>query len=116
MINIKNKKKARRQSIHLRIRKKVKGTASRPRLSLCKTNRALYAQLIDDQKGHTLVAASSRPFKGKSIPHAIQTAELLAKKALEKNIDQVVFDRGGYLYHGVVKAFSQTASQHGLKH
>ena len=116
MLFIKNKKQARRHSIHLRIRKKVKGTAARPRLSLCKTNRAIYAQLIDDEKGHTLATASSVEFKGKSIAHAIQTAELLAKKALAKNITQVVFDRSGYRYHGVVKEFSKSANQHGLKH
>ena len=116
MLSIKNKKQARRHSIHLRIRKKVKGTADRPRLSIRQTNRAIYAQLIDDKKGHTLVAASSVQFKGKSIAHAIQTAELLAKNALAKNITQIVFDRSGYRYHGVVKEFSKSAKQHGLKH
>lgn len=116
MIAIKDKKKAKRHNIHLRIRKKVKGTAERPRLSLCKTNRAIYAQLIDDQKGHTLVAANSRGLKGKNISHAIQTAEELTKKALSKNISQIVFDRSGYRYHGVVKEFSKTVNKHGLKH
>ena len=116
MIPIKDQRKARRTKIRFRIRKKIAGTATRPRLCLYKSNKAIYAQIIDDTSGKTLAMASSTEFKGKSIAHAIQTAQALAKRALEKNINQVVFDRSGYLYHGVVKAFSQEASKQGLKH
>ncbi|MEM7173734.1 MAG: 50S ribosomal protein L18 [Bacteroidota bacterium] len=116
MLSIKNKKKAKRRSIHLRIRKRIKGTVDRPRLSVYKTNRAIYAQLIDDDRGHTVLSGNSLQLKGKSIKHAIQMAEDLAKRALAKNITQVVFDRSGYPYHGVIKEFSKSASQNGLKH
>jgi large subunit ribosomal protein L18 len=116
MINIKNKRAAKRHRLHLGIRKRIQGTPSRPRLCLYKSNTTIYAQLIDDTKGHTLVAANSAPFKGKSCIHAKKTAEVLAQKALEKDIKNVVFDRSGYLYHGVVKAFSEAARQQGLQH
>ena len=116
MKGIKDKRRAKRYSIQKRIRQRVKGTGERPRLSLYKSNSAVYVQLIDDERGHTLVSGSSRSLKGKSIAHAVQLAEDVAKRALAKNITQVVFDRSGYPYHGVVKAVSEVAREHGLKH
>ncbi len=116
MNTIKDKHKARRTKIRFRIRKKIKGTPTRPRLCIYKSNTTIYAQVIDDTKGHTIATANSAKLKGKSIPQAIQIAQILAKKTKEKNINQVVFDRSGYLYHGIIKAFSEEANKQGLKH
>ena len=108
--------RARRQRIRHRIRKQIAGTAQRPRLSLYKSHRTLYLQLIDDTAGHTLVAADSRAFQGKNQEAAAKTGALLAEKAKAKKITHVVFDRSGYPYHGVVKALSLAARQGGLQH
>lgn len=94
---------------HKRVRALVKGTSERPRLSVFRSNKRIYAQLVDDSKGETLLSANSV-----KIP-AFKVGETLAKKALEKGINEVVFDRGGYKYHGRVKALAEGARQGGLK-
>jgi len=104
----------------MRIRKVVKGTAERPRLSVFRSNKQIYVQLIDDLKGHTLVSASSRlaEIANKKVTKTEQAklvGELLAKKALEAGITSVVFDRNGYLYHGRVKSLADAAREGGLK-
>jgi large subunit ribosomal protein L18 len=112
-------KTARRKKIQLRIRKKINGSASLPRLSVFRSNKEIYAQLIDDKKGVTLVAASSREASvSKSVNKTEQAKEVgksLAEKAKAENIANVVFDRGGYLYHGRVKALADGAREAGLQ-
>lgn len=100
-----------------RVRAKIFGSAGRPRLAVFRSNRQIYGQLIDDQKGATLAAASSLELKEKSKPlaRAAETGKLLAKKALSKKITAAVFDRRGYQYHGQVKAFAEGAREEGLK-
>lgn len=92
---------------HKRIRAKISGTADMPRLSVFKSNRFIYAQLIDDVKGNTLASASSNDAK--------KVGSELAKKALALKIEKVVFDRGGYLYAGKIKAVADSAREGGLK-
>ncbi|HAR43851.1 MAG TPA: 50S ribosomal protein L18 [Bdellovibrionales bacterium] len=104
----------------LRIRSRVEGNSERPRLSVFRSNQNIYVQLVDDAKGHTLVAASTleEELKGKvasSIAGAKQLGNLIAKRALAKNISQIVFDRSGYLYHGRIKALADAAREGGLK-
>ncbi|RUM50778.1 MAG: 50S ribosomal protein L18 [Hydrogenothermus sp.] len=109
---------------HKRIRKKVFGTAERPRMAFYKSLNNLYVQIIDDEKGHTLVSASTidkdfvekygfRGGKNKEI--ARKLGEFIAEKALAKGIEKVVFDRGGFIYHGKVKEFAEAAREKGLK-
>ena len=105
------KKQEKRHRRHKKIRVKIFGTAKVPRLSVFKSNQYIYAQLIDDDKGKTIVSV-----KGKlSINQAKKTGELIAKKAREKKIEKAVFDRGGYGYHGRVKALAEGAREGGLK-
>ncbi len=107
----------RRKRIHYRIRKKVRGTAQRPRLNVFRSNNHIYCQLIDDLRGYTLASASSRELKEK-LPKkdmAKKVGELIAERALAKSIHEVVFDRGGYLYHGRVKALADGAREKGIK-
>jgi large subunit ribosomal protein L18 len=109
-----------RQKRHLRIRQNVKGTSSAPRLNVYRSNANIFAQIIDDVAGVTLVSASSidkelKLENGSNIAAATKVGELIAKRALEKNIDVVVFDRGGFLYHGRVKALADAARAAGLK-
>lgn len=104
----------------LRIRSRIEGTPERPRLSVFRSNKNLYVQLIDDVKGHTLVAASSSEEElkekvGATIEGAKTIGNLVAKRALAKNISKVVFDRSGYLYHGRIKAIADAAREGGLK-
>ena len=109
------KKIERRIKIKFRIRKSVNGTAERPRLSVFRSNKQIYAQVINDLTGNTLVAASSLGME--AMPKKEQAAkdgELVAKKALEAGITQVVFDRNGYLYHGRVKELADGARKGGL--
>ncbi|HHL51855.1 MAG TPA: 50S ribosomal protein L18 [Flammeovirgaceae bacterium] len=108
---------ARRQRIHRGIRKKISGTAARPRLSVYKSNRAIYAQLIDDTRGHTLAAANSMELgvKNNTIESSKQVGQKLAERAKEAGIESIVFDRSGYLYHGQVKALAEGAREGGLK-
>jgi len=112
-------KSDRRQRIQYRIRKIVSGTASRPRLSVFRSNKEIYAQLIDDVNGVTLLAASSREkgvdTKGTKVEIAAAVGKLVAEKALKAGIDTVTFDRGGYLYHGRVKSLADSAREGGLK-
>lgn len=103
-----------------RIRAHMEGSLERPRLSVFRSNRHIYVQLVDDVKGHTLVAASSleeelKEKVGGTIDGAKTLGNLVAKRALAKNISQVVFDRSGYLYHGRVKALADAAREGGLK-
>lgn len=109
----------RRQRIKYRIKKTVSGTAQRPRLVVFRSNSEIYAQIIDDTKGVTLVAASSRDkylkVSGTKTERAKQVGEAIAKKALAAGIETVSFDRGGYLYHGRVKSLAEGAREGGLK-
>ena len=112
-------RKATRQRRHLRVRRKISGTAECPRLCVYRSNTNLYAQIIDDVAGNTLVSASTLD-KDVKMKHANKEAAkevgtLIAKKAAEKNIKTVVFDRGGYVYHGVVKELAEAAREGGLK-
>jgi large subunit ribosomal protein L18 len=114
----KNKvKKEKRQIRHGRVRSKIFGTAKRPRLSVFRANRHIYAQLIDDAKGSTLVFASSLQIKKKTKKSeiAMEVGKLLAQKALEQNYKSVVFDRGGFAYHGRVKSLAEGAREGGLE-
>ena len=111
-----------RRKRHLRIRKKISGTATRPRLCVFRSLNNLYAQLIDDEKGHTLVGVSTLSPEIKSIvPYggnvaaAKEIGKLLAKKALEKNIASIVLDRSGYQYHGRIAALAEEVRQNGIK-
>ena len=111
------KQRRRRQ---IRIRAKVKGTGQCPRLSVFRSNAHIYAQLIDDDSQKTLVAASDLEIKTKitdkdKTAQAHQVGLLIAKKAKEKNIEKIAFDRGGYKYHGRIKALAEGARQGGLK-
>ena len=112
-------KSDRRQRIQYRIRKIVSGTAARPRLSVFRSNKEIYAQLIDDVNGVTLLAASSREkgvdTKGTKIEVATAVGKLVAEKALKAGIETISFDRGGYLYHGRVKSLAEGAREAGLK-
>ena len=105
-----------RKRIHLRIRKKISGTAEKPRLAVYRSNKAIYAQLIDDVKGSTIAAASSTECNanGPKVEQAKAVGKLIAEKANSINITSVVFDRGGYLYHGRVKALAEGAREAGL--
>ena len=107
-----------RLRIHKRIRHRVRGTAERPRLAVFRSVKHIYAQVIDDDQGHTLAAASSAEQKSKSggnIAGAKAIGKLVAERAKEKGITKVVFDRGGYLYHGRVKALADAAREAGLE-
>lgn len=112
-------KTERRQRIQYRIRKIVSGTAARPRLSVFRSNKEIYTQLIDDVNGVTLLAASSKDkgvnVKGTSIEVATEVGKLVAEKALKAGITEVTFDRGGYLYHGRIKSLAEGARAAGLK-
>ena len=111
-------KPERRQRIRFRIRKTISGTATNPRLSVFRSNKEIYAQLIDDVNGVTLLAASSREKEignGTNIEVAAAVGKLVAEKALKAGIDVVTFDRGGYLYHGRIKSLAEGARAAGLK-
>jgi large subunit ribosomal protein L18 len=113
-----------RKRIHVRIRKKMKGTTERPRLAVFRSVAHIYAQVIDDTKGVTLVAANSnekavavegKKATGGNVAAAKEIGKRVAERAKERGIDKVVFDRGGYLYHGRVKALADAAREGGLK-
>jgi len=112
-------KDRKRQKRKVHIRKYLSGTAERPRLSVTRSNKALYMQVIDDAKGHTLASVSTlekdlqnlKP----NLEGAGQLGELMGKRLLEKNIKSVVFDRNGYLYHGLVKAMADGARKAGIQ-
>lgn len=113
----KNKKIERRLKIRKKIRKIIRGTANVPRLAIYKSNTCIYVQLINDEKGHTLLTTSSRALgdQGLDIEKARRVGEAIAEKALEQGIQTVVFDRSGYLYHGRIKALAEGAQDKGLK-
>jgi large subunit ribosomal protein L18 len=107
-----------RQRRHRRVRGKLRGTSERPRLVVSRSNRGISAQLVDDMDGKTLAAASSlqiKSFKGNKTAQAAEVGKLLAQNAKKADIEVVVFDRGGYLYHGRVKALAEAAREGGLK-
>jgi large subunit ribosomal protein L18 len=107
-----------RLRIHKRIRRRVAGTPERPRLSVFRSVKHIYAQVIDDSTGHTLVSASSNAADSKNggnLAGAKEIGKMVAERAKEKGIKAVVFDRGGYLYHGRVKALADAAREAGLE-
>ena len=108
-----------RRRRHIRVRRKISGTAERPRLCVYRSNTNLYVQIIDDVAGNTLVSASTLDKEVKT-KHANKEAAkevgaLIAKRAADKKIETVVFDRGGYIYHGIVKELAEAAREGGLK-
>lgn len=114
-MNIQKALQEKRNRLHNKIRAKINGTASRPRLSVYRSLRGLNLQLIDDVAGKTLVSVNSREVKAASkVEVSLETGKLLAKKAQEQGISEVVFDRGRYLYHGRVKAAAEGAREGGL--
>ena len=112
-------KARRRKKIHFRVRQKITGTSIKPRLNIYRSNKYIYGQLIDDVTGRTLAAASSLEAQvaneGAKSDQAKAAGKLLAERAKGENIEQIVFDRGGYLYHGRVKAFADGAREGGLQ-
>jgi len=112
-------KKEIRLRIHRRIRKKISGSPERPRLAVFRSVKHIYAQVIDDASGRTIAAASSNEkgasFNGGNVGGAKEVGRLVAERAKEKGIKSVVFDRGGYLYHGRVKALADAAREGGLE-
>lgn len=115
----KTDRKMERTRRHIRVRRKISGTAQRPRLCVYRSNSNIYAQIIDDVAGNTLVQASTldKEIKTKYSNKAAakEVGTLIAKRAAEKNIKSVVFDRGGYIYHGVVKELAEAARKGGLE-
>nr|WP_263323873.1 50S ribosomal protein L18 [Neobacillus sp. Marseille-Q6967] len=116
----KQDKNATRKKRHARVRAKLSGTAARPRLNVFRSNKHIYAQLIDDMSGVTLASASTmdKEFNLESssnVEAAKLVGELVAKRAVEKGISSVVFDRGGYLYHGRIQALADAARENGLQ-
>jgi len=110
-------KNARRKKIHDKIRSKVFGTSELPRMSVFRSNKQIYVQIIDDVNGSTIAAASSKEIKDNGTKSDISAAvgKAIAAKASSKGISTVVFDRGGFLYHGRVKALAEAAREGGLK-
>ncbi len=108
-----------REAIHRRIRRKVRGSSERPRLAVYRSLNHIYAQVVDDQRGQTIVSASTtekelRGSTGGNIDAARRIGKAIAERAIEKGISSVVFDRGGYLYHGRIKALTDAAREAGL--
>ena len=113
-------KNAVRRKRHARVRAKLSGTSARPRLNVFRSNKHIYAQLVDDTKGVTLASASTLDKElnlesSSNIEAAKKVGELVAKRAVEKGITAVVFDRGGYLYHGRIQALADAARENGLQ-
>ena len=108
----------RRKRIHRRVRKKIQGTAQKPRLNVFRSNKYIYAQLIDDENGHTIASASSYEAAvnndGNKSDQAREVGKLIAERAKDAGIDRALFDRGGYLYHGRVKSLAEGAREGGL--
>ncbi len=120
MLKVKTRESSRKKR-HQRVRNKIMGTPERPRLNVYRSNKNIYAQVIEDQSGRTLVSASSlepglrsEVDRGNNRVAARKVGELLAKRAIEKGIKEIVFDRGGYLYHGRVKELADGAREEGL--
>ena len=115
-----NSKVSARQKIRYRIRKKISGSTQKPRLSVFRSNKDIYVQLIDDTNGTTIASASSREKdiaaqKGNKVDASKRVGEAIAKKSLELGISNVVFDRSGYIYHGRIKAVAEGAREGGLQ-
>ena len=112
----KNRKRAKRR-VH--IRKRISGTATRPRMTVFRSNNHMYVQVIDDVAGHTLVSASSLETEMRDLKNTVadgaKLGEVVGKRLLEKKIDSVVFDRNGYLFHGIVKSIADGARKAGIK-
>ena len=108
-------KEARRNKIRRRIRAAISGTSEQPRLAIFRSNNEIYAQVIDDLRGETLAAASSKGATGTKVEQAVVVGKKIAEKAIAAGISSVVFDRGGYLYHGRIKALADGAREGGLK-
>jgi len=110
-------KRARRQVLKYRIRNKISGTPTKPRLAIYRSNKSIYCQLIDDLNGVTLASSSSAQLgaTGNKVEQAKQVGTSIAEKAKAANIEDVVFDRGGYLYHGRVKSLAEGAREGGLQ-
>ena len=109
-----------REARHERVRKSVHGTSAIPRLNVFRSNSNIFAQIIDDENGVTLVSASSlekdlKIANGSNVEAATKVGEIIAERAIKANIKKVVFDRGGYLYHGRVKALAEAAREKGLE-
>ena len=115
----KTDRKLERTRRHIRVRTKISGTAERPRLCIYRSNSNIYAQIIDDVAGNTLVSASTLDkeikIKKSNIEAAKEVGALIAKRAAAKNIKTVVYDRGGYVYHGIVKELAEAAREGGLE-
>ena len=115
----KTDRKMERQRRHIRVRRKISGTAERPRLCIYRSNNNIYAQIIDDVAGNTLVSASTLDKEVKTKKSNIEAAKevgtLIAKRAVSKNIKTVVYDRSGYIYHGIVKELAEAAREGGLE-
>ena len=111
---IRSKKDARKR-VRYSIRKKVSGTSERPRLAIFRSNKEIYAQVIDDVSGTTLASASSVKAKGTKVEQANIVGKLIADNSKKAGVSNVVFDRGGFLYHGRVKALADSARESGLK-
>lgn len=117
MANIKTKAD-RRKRLKMGIRKKLEGTTERPRLSVFKSNKGIYAQVIDDSKGHTIAAVSSFELDKKSTVNVATSKTVgmkIAERAIASGVNSIVFDRNGYLYHGNIKALAEGAREGGLK-
>ncbi|MBL8148932.1 MAG: 50S ribosomal protein L18 [Blastocatellia bacterium] len=119
MITPKPKSKI-RKAVHERIRKKVQGSSARPRLSVFRSLNHIYVQLIDDDKGHTICSASSLEkglnlSSGGNVDAAKKIGQAIAERAIAKGVEKVVFDRGGYIYHGRIKSLAEAAREAGLK-
>jgi large subunit ribosomal protein L18 len=111
------RKEARRAKLRKKIRSKISGTATKPRLSVFRSNKAIYAQVIDDSNGTTIVSASSATLNDKvtKVEASTIVGKTIAEKAITAGITEVVFDRGGYLYHGRIKSLADGAREGGLK-
>jgi large subunit ribosomal protein L18 len=115
-MNKHKKKSLRRKKIHWRVRSSIIGTAGRPRLNVYRSNKAIYAQIVDDLAGETLTSANSLELdNGNKTEQATEVGKQIAEQAKSMDIEKVVFDRGGYLYHGRVKALAEGAREGGLK-
>jgi len=115
----KTDRKMERTRRHIRVRRKISGTAQRPRLCVYRSNTNIYVQIVDDVAGNTIVSASTLDKEVKTKYSnkvaAKEVGTLIAKRAVEKNIESVVFDRGGYIYHGIIKELADAAREGGLK-
>jgi large subunit ribosomal protein L18 len=112
------KRQIKRQKIHRKIRMKISGTKTCPRLCVFRSNKHIYAQLIDDENGKVLASVSDIKAKLKEsakVNHAMEIGKMIAKEALVKKIEKVVFDRGGFIFHGKIKAVADGAREGGLK-